>query len=143
MRTTLRRMESDGEKPRVRQDLVRGKPGYLVRVGVATPALGWTNPRPSRTCSWPCCWPPWNRRTPPNCSLSRTCVTTRQEPATPITAPHGIAHCVCSTCCNSCRTHGGSRAKAHRPAVAGLPVPEVGFELADGKGQVCMEVEFA
>ena len=32
----LRRMELDGEKPRVRQDLVRGKPGYLVRVGSAS-----------------------------------------------------------------------------------------------------------
>ena len=32
----LRRVEVDGEKPRVRQDLVRGKPGYLVRVGSAS-----------------------------------------------------------------------------------------------------------
>ena len=32
----LRRMELDGEKPRVRQDLVRGKPGYVVCIGAAS-----------------------------------------------------------------------------------------------------------
>ena len=30
--------------------------------------------------------------------------------------PHGTARCACSTCCSSCRTHGGSPAKACRPA---------------------------
>ena len=32
----LRRVEVDGEKPRVRQDLVCGKPGYMVRIGTAS-----------------------------------------------------------------------------------------------------------
>ena len=32
----LRRVEVDGEKPRVRQDLVAGKPGYILKIGNAS-----------------------------------------------------------------------------------------------------------